>query len=115
MTLPYAWEKPNDVRQALEEEFLARFELRDGSDVAGFNQRALGLTPEGSEPFEDHDGADRFQILSPVRKHSHGVHDLNRWIQRKYRAKQLESSKQPWGAVSLGDEEIVWGDKVIPG
>jgi hypothetical protein len=45
--------------------------------------------------------------------HSHGVHDLNRWIQRKYRAQQLESSKQPWGAVSLGEEEIVWGDKVI--
>ena len=45
--------------------------------------------------------------------HSHGVHDLNRWIQRKYRAKQLESSKQPWGVVSLGEEEIVWGDKVI--
>ncbi|MHB1937483.1 MAG: AAA family ATPase [Acidobacteriaceae bacterium] len=107
------WETPDDLRRVLEEEFVVRFELADASDVAGFNQRALGLTPEGWVPFEDHDGAEKFQILSPVRMHSHGVHDLNRWVQRKYRAKQLESSKQPWGAVSLGDEEIVWGDKVI--
>ena len=107
------WEKPDDLRQALEEEFVTRFELKDASDVAGFNQRALGLTPEGWVPYEDHDGAERFQILSPVRMHSHGVHDLNRWVQRKYRAQQLESSKQPWGAVSLGEEEIVWGDKII--
>jgi hypothetical protein len=40
------------------------------------------------------------------------VHDLNRWVQRRYRAQQLQSAKQPW-VVSLGDEEIVWGDKVI--
>ena len=107
------WENPDDLRRALEEEFVVRFELNGSSDVAGFNERALGLTPEGWVPYEDHDGAERFQILSPVRMHSHGVHDLNRWIQRKYRAQQLESSTQPWGAVSLGEEEIVWGDKVI--
>jgi len=107
------WETPDDLRRALEEEFVVQFKLTDASDVVGFNQRALGLTPEGWVPFEDHDGAERFQILSPVRMHSHGVHDLNRWVQRKYRAEQLESSKQPWGKVSLGDEEIVWGDKVI--
>ena len=106
------WESPDDLRAAIEEEFVVRFGLTDPSDVVGFNQKALGLTPEGWVPFEDHDGAEKFQILSPVRLHSYGVHDLNRWIQRKYRAKQLESAKQPWG-LSLGDEEIVWGDKVI--
>jgi hypothetical protein len=106
------WETPDDLKTAFDEEFVARFGLRDTSDVVGFNQKALGLTPEGWVPFDDHDGADKFQILSPVRLHSYGVHDLNRWIQRKFRAKQLESARQPWG-LSLGEEEIVWGDKVI--
>ena len=111
LTVRY-WETPDDLRRTFEEEFVVRFVLKDASDVVGFNEKALGLTPEGWVPFDDHDGAERFQILSPVRMHSYGVHDLNRWIQRKYRAKQLESARQPW-AVSLGDEEIVWGDKVI--
>ena len=37
---------------------------------------------------------------------------MNRWIQQRYRTQQLRSARQPWG-FSLGDEEIVWGDKVI--
>jgi hypothetical protein len=37
---------------------------------------------------------------------------LNRWIQKRFRAPQLKTARQPWG-LSLGDEEIVWSDKVI--
>jgi hypothetical protein len=44
--------------------------------------------------------------------HAHGVHEINRWIQRHFRAKELEASSNPWG-VSLGDESIVIKDKVI--
>lgn len=44
--------------------------------------------------------------------HPYGVKDLNRWVQRLYRSTQLTSARQPWGR-SLGDEEIVPGDKVI--
>lgn len=106
------WETPDDLRRVLEDEFVRLFGLKNPSDVTAFNEKALGLTVEGWVPFNDHDGADRFQILSPVRAHPYGVHDLNRWIQRKFRAKQLESANQ-FGNVSLGDEKIVWGDKVI--
>jgi ATP-dependent exoDNAse (exonuclease V) alpha subunit len=106
------WETPDALREAFDQEFLTRFGLANVSDIIGFNQKALGLTPEGWVPFDDHDGAEKFQILSPVRLHSYGTHDLNRWIQRKFRGKQLDSARQPWG-LSLGDEEIVWGDKVI--
>ena len=105
------WETADDLRAVLESEFVKRLGLQNPSDVPGFNE-ALGLTKEGWVPFDNHDGAEKFQILSPVRLHPHGVHDLNRWVQRRYRAKQLQSAKQPW-VVSLGDEEIVWGDKVI--
>lgn len=106
------WETPNELRSKLTELFVASFGMSGPDDVETFNIEALGLTKEGWVPFDDHDGAERFQILSPVRAHPYGVHELNRWVQGRYRAKQLNSGRQPWG-VRLGDEEIVWGDKVI--
>ena len=106
------WQTPADLRAKLSALFLLSFNMSGPEDVQKFNVEALGLTKEGWVPFEDHDGAERFQILSPVRAHPYGVNDLNRWVQKLYRARQLQASKQPWG-VSLGDEEIVWGDKVI--
>ena len=105
------WQNAVDLRKKMEEQFVAQLGLSDATDVKGFNQ-AIGLTPEGWVPYDDHDGAERFQILSPVRLHAHGVHDLNRWIQQRFRSAQIQSARQPWG-LSLGDEEIVWGDKVI--
>ncbi len=80
-------------------------------DVPGFNE-ALGLTPEGWVPFDDHSGAERFQILSPVRQHAHGVNDINRLLQHRFRQMQLRKAAGR-GGVALGDEQIVWGDKVI--
>lgn len=41
-----------------------------------------------------------------------GVHDINRWVQRQFRAKELVAAANPWG-LSLGDESIVIKDKVI--
>src|SRR5262249_29466885 len=105
------WAKPEELRQRLQELFVKHLGLRTPEDIEGFN-KALGLTSEGWVPFEDHDGSEKFQLLSPVRLHPHGVHDLNRWVLLKYRAVQLKASRQPWGT-SLGEEEIVWGDKII--
>ena len=106
------WDTPDDLRAKLNALFVWSFGMSGPDDVENFNVKALGLTPEGWVPFEDHDGAECFQILSPVRGHPYGVNDLNRWVQKQYRAKQLHAGRQPWG-VRLGDEEIVWGDKVI--
>jgi AAA domain/UvrD-like helicase C-terminal domain len=106
------WETPDDLRSKLSALFVWSFGMSGPDDVEKFNVAALGLTKEGWVPYENHDGAERFQILSPVRGHPYGVNDLNRWVQTHYRAKQLQASRQPWG-VRLGDEEIVWGDKVI--
>jgi hypothetical protein len=106
------WETPDQLRSKLDALFVWHFGMSGPDDVAQFNINALGLTKEGWVPFDDHDGAERFQILSPVRGHPYGVNDLNRWVQSKYRAVQLNKGRQPWG-VRLGDEEIVWGDKVI--
>src|SRR5260370_16924421 len=42
----------------------------------------------------------------------HGVVELSKWIQRRYRESELRQARGPYG-VSLGDEEIVHKDKVI--
>jgi hypothetical protein len=102
------WETADDLHRAVQDELRRRLGV---TDVRTFNA-ALGLTDEGWSPFDDHNGVEKFQILSPVRMHPYGVHDLNRWVQRLYRSAQLASARQPWGR-SLGDEEIVPGDKVI--
>ncbi|MEI8082802.1 MAG: ATP-dependent RecD-like DNA helicase, partial [Actinomycetes bacterium] len=106
------WSTPDELRTKLRAHFMLSFNMSGPDDVAKFNTEALGLTQEGWVPFDDHDGSERFQILSPVRGHPHGVNDLNRWVQKTYRSNQLQAARQPWG-VRLGDEEIVLGDKVI--
>lgn len=105
------WQTPADLYRIIGQQFVSELGLASPDDVAGFNA-ALGLTTEGWVPYDDHDGAERFQILSPVRLQPHGIHQINRWVQSTFRRPQLNASRQPWG-LSLGDEEIVWGDKVI--
>jgi ATP-dependent exoDNAse (exonuclease V) alpha subunit len=105
------WKTPKELHEKLSALFKTQFGLADENDVKGFNE-TLGLTPEGWLSFDKHHAAEAFQVLCPIRKHAHGVFELNRWIQGRFRAKQLQSSRQHWG-LSLGDEEIVWGDKVI--
>ena len=103
------WTDTPGLHQAIGEELVKRLQLNSIDDIEGFNQQALGLTKEGWTPFEDHDGPDNFQVLSPVRLHPYGVHDLNRWFQKAFRAQQIASPR----GIKLGEEEIVWGDKVI--
>ena len=105
------WNTPDDLREQIDALLVGELGLPAPDDVPGFN-KALGLTPEGWVPFDDHSGAERFQILSPVRQHAHGVNDLNRLLQHRFRQMQLRKAAGR-GGVALGDEQIVWGDKVI--
>ena len=104
------WKSPDDLRAQLLAAFQRHLGLSSPSDVAGFD-KALGLDDKGWVPFDAPEGSEHWQILSPVRMHPHGVHDLNRWVQRQFRSKELEAAST-WG-VSLGDETIVAKDKVI--
>lgn len=105
------WKTPDDLRAQLLAAFQRHLGLSGPDDVAGFD-KALGLDDKGWVPFDSPGGSERWQILSPVRMHPHGVQDLNRWVQRHFRAKELKAAANPWG-VSLGDETIVAKDKVI--
>jgi hypothetical protein len=105
------WTTPDELRTQLSAVFDRHLSFVGPKDVDGFNA-SLGLDERGWVPFDKPVGAERWQILSPVRMHPHGVRELNRWIQRQFRARELEAAQQPW-VVSLGDESIVVKDKVI--
>ena len=106
------WKTPDELRARLLQAFQAHLGLNNGSDVTGFDS-SLGLDKRGWVPFDAPEGSERWQILSPVRMHPHGVHDVNRWVQRQFRAKELGCrGAKPWG-MALGDESIVRKDKVI--
>lgn len=104
------WKSPDDLRSTLLEQFQKHLGLASADDVDGFNA-ALGYD-NGNIVFADPDGIENFQILSPERAHPYGVHDLNRWIQGCFRAKELRGARE-FFKTSIGDEEIVIRDKVI--
>ena len=105
------WKSPEDLRELLFDTFCHHLGLRDPKDVQGFD-KALGLTEQRWVPFEDPDGAENFQILSPVRMHPYGIYALNRLVQKQFRGPELYAARRGWKA-RLGDEEIVIRDKVI--
>lgn len=104
------WETTDDLRDLLFDMFKKHLGLKSNDDIDGFNC-ALGMK-NGKLDFHDTDGAENFQILSPVRMHPYGVYDLNRLIQRQFRKKELQNSRKGF-QISLGEEEIVLHDKVI--
>jgi ATP-dependent exoDNAse (exonuclease V) alpha subunit len=105
------WSTPEELQTRLQDQFVTTLGLESPGDVNGFD-RVLGFTEERWIPYEDPDGAEQFQILSPVRSRPHGVRELNRWIQRTYRADEVEAATNGW-KLALGDEGIVLRDKVI--
>jgi hypothetical protein len=106
------WKNPDDLRSNLMAQFQKHLGIKDHTDVKGFNI-ALGF-PEGKwVDWSNPDGVENFQILSPVRLHSHGVKELNRWVQKQFRSKELANAREKGWVTSLGDEEIVISDKVI--
>ena len=110
LDLPF-WQTADDLRARLDEAFQKHLGLANSLDTMGFNA-SLGIDENGWVPFDDPDGSERWQILSPVRLHPYGVHDVNRWTQRRFRERELKAAEDPW-VVSLGDESIVIRDKVI--
>ena len=105
------WKTPEELQKMLFQLFCDHLGLSSPEDVVGFD-RALGLTEERWVPFDNPDGAENFQILSPVRMHPHGIYALNRLVQGQFRADELRKARSR-RKTKLGDEEIVIRDKVI--
>ena len=107
----HTWDSIDELQSKLLDEFSTELGMGNPFDVDRFNE-ALGFDELGRFDFFEADGAERFQVLSPVRMQPHGVFELNRWMQRTFHAYELAQARRP-GGVRLGDEEIVFRDKVI--
>jgi hypothetical protein len=101
--IPDGKQQENDFAKAL-----------GGSENKGriyFHAGRLG--PSGSNLH----GADRWQILSPVRQNPWGVDEINRTIHRRFKATTLaEARVHPFKLKfpnPAGPQQIVYGDKVI--
>ena len=105
------WKTPDELGQQLLKQFRQHLDLRSDTDIERFD-RALGISEDGWVPFDKPDGAENFQVLSPVRMHAHGVYEINRWIQHHFRSEELKKARDR-RALKLGDEELVLRDKVI--
>ena len=105
------WTTPEELYERLGEQMQKHLSLASADDVKGFDA-ALGIGVDRLLPYDKPDGAESFQILSPVRMRPHGVHELNRWVQRRFRRDEVEAGARHW-AMALGEEGIVIHDKVI--
>lgn len=105
------WRTVDDLKKVLIGQLRLHLNLSSRTDVRGFN-RSLGFGDDGQISFGTPDGAENWQILSPIRMHPYGVNELNRWLQSVFRVEELKRARDR-RAIKLGDEEIVHRDKVI--
>ncbi len=105
------WSTSEELRERLLEQFQKHLGLAGPNDVAGFS-KSFAFADEGWIKRYDPDGIENWQLLSPTRMHTHGVMELNRWIQGRFRAREKQAARDHRG-VQIGDEGIVVNDKVI--
>jgi hypothetical protein len=119
------WETETELRDLLLDVLVAELGLRDRDDLSGF-EATLGAVESGgwmyfNKSWPDREGAggaaDRWQILGPIRAGGAGIVELNRLVQRHFRARTLERSQPTVRGRKtpkpIGPEAIVYGDKVI--
>ncbi len=117
------WDGPDDLRRQLLDVLKRDLELDSTDDghrfeiacgATEYEERAFFWPARHGKPSPARKVED-WQILSPVRGASHGVRDVNRFIQRHFRSQTLDWAKSRSRKIPkpLGDEEILWGDKVI--
>lgn len=101
------WDDHDELLQALRAQMAKSLGIRD-DDYKSFN-RSLGISEKAWKRSE------AWQILSPTRAQHFGTDDLNRLIQREYKAGLIAQAKSPYSRYPrpFGEQEIVWSDKVI--
>lgn len=116
------WETPEQLEQLILETIVEETEMENIDDAHGFNMSLGAVETETNEYFNLRSGKqsniENWQILAPVRNMPHGVLNINNLIHNKYRKeniKFIETRAQRSSELikPLGQEKIVYGDKVI--
>jgi len=114
-----SWEDEDDLHNKIVE-FLAKDDdLNLGIDDSDALKRSLGATGtyNGRASFEfgnGGEGAENWQILSPVRSRPGGVAGLNRLVRRTWRAGDAAAARRSWRLPGpMAADEILFHDKVM--
>lgn len=115
------WSNPAELHDLIRAELAASLgEMSGPGDASGFQQSYGGTVSNGYVYFNVGAAAavENWQVLSPVRAATGGVNELNRLLQRAYRASTLQLAhnndrRRPLVPTPAGPQEIVYGDKVI--
>lgn len=115
-----SWTTTTELHNLLRSELAASLpQMADPEDVDGFQQSYGGTLVDDHTYFNigAAKAAEAWQVLSPVRASGGGVNELNRLLQRSYRAGALDLARKTGYARKIprpaGPQEIVYGDKVI--
>lgn len=120
-----SWQHGDELHEQLLNVLTEELGLDGLRDVAGFEQSIGGRPPNDKGHIYFNAGwygkqgaaakVENWQILSPVRGQPHGVWDINRIVQQRFRETTLEwaNSKSRLIPKPMGPENIVYGDKVI--
>lgn len=113
------WSTKEDLEKKLLTIISSELKMKSPDDQEGFDLALGGVKKQYGVYFDKGaaESADKWQILAPVRNMPHGVININRLLHLKYRDHWLKVSKY-YGRYkkipkALGDENIVYGDKVI--
>jgi hypothetical protein len=114
-----SWEDEDDLHEKLVAFFADDPELLISVGDPDALKRSLGAdgTYNGRASFtfgEAGSGAERWQILSPVRSRPGGVSGLNRLVRRTWRAGDATMARKSWKLPApMGADEILFHDKVM--
>ncbi len=112
-----SWETPEEFQEQLVKVLVEELHLRGPEDVERFDESLGAKIVNGYSYFNCGAAAfaEKWQILSPVRGHPHGVALINRLIHQRFRSRMLELARKRYRKIPapMGTEEIVYGDKVI--
>lgn len=113
------WSDLESLSDALLRVLADELRLRGSDDSAGFEQSLGGSWFAATQNVFFWPGAgqhaDDWQILSPLRGQYPGSRELNRLLQKRFRARTLDWARDWKRRIPkpMGPEEIVYGDKVI--
>lgn len=112
------WETADELRERLIDTIVETTGMKGPDDVQKFDESLGSKDWNGVQffGFGSASIAENWQILSPVRSGPQGVPDINRLIHKKFRQHFIVESRQERNRKypkPMGQEEIVYGDKVI--
>lgn len=112
------WETPDDPQNLLPQILAEHLGFDKNADEALEFSRSLGGEVVGRYAYfnmgRSGAEAEAWQILSPHRQKPWGVETLNRMIHQRYKSGQIESSASGYLFLKpQGDQQVVYGDKVI--